>query len=203
MRQLKITALVLIAMALATGAAEAAPKARSMQVSMLQAYHPGGGCSLPLFHRPPFSYPACPPSPMSARDVTGDAISFGPVGVFNLRLDATGKDVKVSYFAKDVLDFGRPLTGPLRVSLDVNLTANQCGYPDYTTPCTVVWRTVTFEIACDSGICKGKTTLNTEMRKRGYPDLIVPKSDTRLEIQNVSVIDFDGDVAFYQGLLVR
>lgn len=205
MRQLKITGLALLLMALATGAAEAAPKARSMQVSMLQAYYPGVGCNLALAHRPPYAYPACPPIPMSGYDTTSDAISFGSVGVFNLRFDATSKDVKISWFAKDVLDFGRPLTGPLRVSFDVSLTGNKCNQPDFSTPCTVLWRTVVFDIACDAGICKGKTTLNAEMKKRGHPDLIVAKSDTRLEIQNVSVLDFDfsSDVAFYQGLLVR
>jgi hypothetical protein len=172
---------------------------------MLQAYYPGAGCNLTLFHRPPYSYPACPPIPMSGRDTSLDAISFGSVGVFNLRLDAASKDVKVSWFAKDVLNFGLPLTGNLRVSLDVSLTGNKCNPPDYGSFCTVMWRAIVFDIACDAGICKGKTTLNTEMRKRGFPDLIVPRSDTRLEIQNVSVVDtdFQGDVAFHQGLLVR
>jgi hypothetical protein len=194
----------MLAMALATGPAEAAPKARSLQVSMVQAYYPGsGGCSFPLFHHPPISYPACPPIPMSARDTSRSAISFGPIGVFNVRFDASGKDVKLSYFAKDVLNFGSPLSGLLHLSLDLSLTGNKCGFPDYTAPCTVVPRTIVLQIPCDAGICKGKTTLNTEMRKRAQPDLIVPKSDTRLEIQNVSVLDLEGDVAFYQGLLVR
>src|SRR5690348_2429937 len=115
MTHLKITGLALLAIALTTGTAEAAPKARSMQVSMVQAYNMGFGCNLPLYHRPPNSYPACPPFPLSGRNPTSDAIAFGPVGVFNLRLDAASKDVKVSWFAKDVLDFGLPMTGTLRL----------------------------------------------------------------------------------------
>lgn len=201
------------AVILVTSQAHAA-KAKSMQISLVQAYNGCGG--FPGFdtnHAPPMAMAACTVRPTSGNNFGGnpggniDALSFGPLGVFTLRFDATGNDIKISWAAKDVLNYGGPFTGTLRATIKFTLTANACG-PDFTTPCTAAippYLDFPFDIACDGGICKGKTTFNTFWTNVPFfkPALINGGQATTFEIRDVAITDRDNDVAFYQGILIR
>jgi len=187
--------LTLAAPALATHSRPS--QAKQMKTSLVTAYDQ---CTVPgTVHQASLSAPACNPAVLSSSTNLANVTTFAPSGIamMNVGAKVVPGDIKITVRGKLIHNNSAPYTGALTLALLVRITDHGCVPPIFPNPCTVVDLPLSVPVACSAGSCVATTTINTLI-----PSAIAVGNEMNIEIDQITVLDPDGDEAFRQGLFV-
>lgn len=192
-----LTALGILTSLLVATAAQADPalQAKQLKVDMVTAYNQ---CTAPILtHRPTLAFPACVPARTSANN-PANIYEFGPKGKMSVQLQRTTGDIKLKIKGAVILRNGTPYSGAgLTGSVVVRATDNGCGAA-FDVDCTMVDFPFPVGLSCTNGKCSASSsTANLVL-----PGTLHAGDTANIELQQIQILDDDGDVAFRMGLLV-